>query len=426
MKEDFLHFIWKNQFFHKLDLKTTQENSIEVIKTGYHNVDSGPDFFNGKIVLDNTQWIGNIEIHIKSSDWDLHGHQFDKAYNNVILHVVYEHDKEVKTEAGKTIPTLELKSKISDSLILKWKDWKKNHSGISCEKEINEVSTDQFDTYKHRLIIEKLESKSRFIYRDFLNNNENWEQTFYEYLARNFGFKTNALPFYLVAKNTPLALLNKYKDQLHLLEAILLGQSGMLDSNFSDEYLVRLKKEYLYLKKVHQLESIHVSTWKFSKMRPANFPTIRLIQFAELIHRSTNLFSKSIHIENLNDAIQMYDITVHEYWDRYYTLDVKSENKKKNMGKSSIHNILINTIIPFMFLYGQQRDNIELVDKSISLLEQIKSEDNSIVDYWKKLGFISKSAYDSQALVYLKNSYCSYHKCLDCMIGHKILKKATV
>jgi hypothetical protein len=262
----------------------------------------------------------------------------------------------------------------------------------------------------------------RYIYQDLLQNNKNWEQTFYEYVARNFGFKTNALPFHILAKNLPLQVLAKHKNNLLQMEALLFGQAGFLNENFEDEYPNQLKKEYLYLKKAHQLEPVNRDLWKFATMRPANFPTIRLAQFANLVHHSASLFSKCMEVRSLKDLEKLFNIKLHEYWKTHYQFDQSTTRSEKKLGRSSIENVFMNTIAPFMFAYGKEKFDNELCERSLQMMEAIPAEVNGITKNWNNLGFKISNAFQSQAFIQLKNMYCTPKKCLSCGIGNQILR----
>jgi len=421
MKEEFLQYVWNHSLYDASNLCTTSGLPVRVTKAGQLNNDSGPDFFNSRINIDDTLWAGNIEIHIHSSDWMQHGHQFDSAYNNVILHVVFEHDMEVVNQQGKIIPTIQLRGLIPDHVMSKYNTLNFGNKWIPCENLLGEIDYSKNFSFVHRLYLERLEDKIRFIQKDLDNNRKNWEQTFYEYMARNFGFKTNSLPFHILAKSLPLNILAKYKTSLLQVEALLFGQGGFLDDNFEEEYPNQLKKEYQYLRKAHQLDPIHVDLWKFATMRPANFPTVRIAQFANLVHSSSNLFSKCMEVNSIADLIRLMNINLHEYWSTHYQFDKPVVQHSKSLGRSSVENVFMNTVAPFMYAYGKDKFNQDLCDKSISLMENIPAEVNGITRNWKTLGFQINSAFDSQAYIQLKNMYCTPKKCLSCGIGNQIL-----
>lgn len=423
MKEDFLQYLWQSGLFNQDELQTVDGSTIKVIRPGTLNADSGPDFFNSKIMLNDTLWVGNTEVHTVSSEWMLHGHQYDSAYNNVVLHVVYEHDEEIVNQAGHSIPTLELRSLISPKVMAKYNMLQLGSKWIHCESLLPDLNPENMESFLSKLYIERMEDKIRYIRQDLAGNKQHWEQTFYEYVARNFGFKTNALPFQILAKGLPIEILAKHKSSIFQLEALLFGQAGMLQTSFEEDYPNQLKKEYEYLKTIYQLEPINPSLWKFATMRPANFPTVRLAQFAQLIHQSSNLFSKSMDIQSMEALKVLFHVELHPYWKTHYQFDQTSVAREKHIGHSSVENIFINTIAPFMFMYGRDKFNQDLCDLSIQMIQEISPELNSITNKWAELGFHIKNALHSQAFIQLKNMYCTPKKCLSCHIGNQLLKK---
>lgn len=419
MKEEFLHYLWKYKLYCRDNLKTYAGESVEIINHGTHNFDSGPDFFNAQVKIDNTIWVGNIEVHISSSDWYAHNHNTNKAYDNVILQVVLNHDKEVLRTNGQIIPTLELN--FDNDLYLNYKTLIENDKWIPCQDNIQELDPFKISTWLEKLCIERLEQKSSGIQEILQKVNNSWETAFYYLLARNFGFKLNSDPFEMLSKSLPLNYLAKHKDNLFQVEALLFGQAGFLEENHGDEYYLKLRKEYQFLKSKFQLKSIENHLWKFLRTRPGNFPTIRIAQFAQLIYKSTSLFSKIIKIKNLDDYYDLLNSKTSEYWNTHYTFNKESEFKLKSLGKSAIDIILINTIVPFLFVYGRAKGQFEFQEKAINLLENIKAEKNTIISHWGDMNIKAKNAFDTQALIQLKNNYCNQKKCLNCLIGNDII-----
>ena len=388
-----------------------------------HNTDAGPDFFNGKVKIGKTIWAGNIELHINSSDWMKHKHQNDKAYDNVILHVVYNNDKQILDKAGNAIPTLELNGLIDEKVIIKYKHLVHQTDTVPCGEQIKTVDEFTVQSWINRLAIERLERKSAEIEGTLNLNKNDWEETFYQYLFKYFGLKVNALPFELLAKNTPLKIIEKHHD-LFSIEALLFGQGGYLDSDVEDEYFLKLKKEYHFLKSKFDLTSLDNSVWKMLRMRPSNFPTLRISQLANLLSRETRMFSKMIETESIKEIQDIFKVEASEYWNCHYQFGkLVEEDKKKKIGINTINSIIINVIVPFTFVYGKKNQKEELVDKSLNLLESIKAENNSIIKKWNELGLKTSNAMQTQSLLELKNNYCSQKKCLNCSIGNKILQQ---
>ena len=422
MTEDLFQYIWKMKLFDTSNLQTTDNEPINILNFGTHNFNSGPDFFNAKIKIGNTIWAGNVELHLKSSDWLLHKHQYNAAYENIILHVVFKEDKQLFDQSGRAIKTLILEPHIKKEVIQNYSAFKENNSSIACEKSVNKVPMSIINTYLESMVVKRLESKSKHIESLLLENNHHWEQSFYLQLASNFGYKVNQVPFEVLARNTPLSVIAKHKVNLAQIEALLFGQAGLLDDVYSESYPTLLQNEYIFLKKKYHLTGMDGHLWKFSKMRPVNFPTIRIAQFAALIHRSTHLFSKIIEANEPDQIMQLFKVSASEYWDTHYTFKHPTKKLNKNIGASSIDNIIINTVVPFVFLFGKQYANESKSELALSLLEKIKPEKNNITQLWETTGIKAKNALQSQALIELKNNHCNEKKCLQCSIGHFIIK----
>ena len=424
MKESVLHYIWQQRLFVSSDMKTTDGLSVEVIDVGKLNIDAGPDFFNAKIKIGDTLWAGNVEIHTHSSDWFKHNHQNDKAYDSVILHVVVHADSEVYRADGEQIPQVELaypKQIESDyNQLISEQKW------IPCADKIKFIPEIFIQSWKNTLLVERLEQKMQAIANLLTANNQHWEEAFYIKLARNFGFGTNSQAFEQLAMATPLSALSKHKNNLFQLEAILFGQSGLLENLKTDIYVEKLKKEYEFLAAKFELKSLTANQWKLLRLRPDNFPHVRIAQFASLIHTSSKLFSKIIENPELDYLNKLFDLKPSEYWQTHYTFSKESAKKSKSLGQQSKNTIYINTVIPFLFCYGSQKGNQEMKDKALELLEKLPEERNSIITGWKNLGLKVNSAYDSQALLQLKKNYCDDKKCLRCRIGHKVLTIKTI
>lgn len=420
MQEELLHHIWNYQRFTKSKLQTTEGESVLIHKSGVLNKDSGPDFFNALITIGETQWAGNVEIHVKSSDWFKHNHQSDKAYSNIVLHVVWEDDIDFFSKQG--IATIELKYRVPKLILERYRELN-NLKSIPCENLIHNVDAFMIRQWLMRLATERLEQKSKVIIGYYNSTNSSWSETFYWALARNFGFKVNGEPFELLAKSLPLSILAKHKDNPMQVEALIFGQSGLLDAKFKDEYPQTLQKEYSFLKRKYSLKPLLPEIWKRSKMRPSNFPTIRIAQFSALIVRAEQLFSKVLSTGKISETkIFFEELEPSNYWKYHYSFDGDTRVKRKILGEASINNILINTIAPLLFAYGHLRDELFYKERAIELLEMIPSESNNIIKRWKALHLEVENAADSQALIQLRTMYCNEKKCLNCNIGNQILK----
>jgi hypothetical protein len=425
MREDFLHFLWRTRRLDFSDLKTTQGEPLEIHNFGEHNPNAGPDFLNATVKIGDMIWAGNIEMHVKASDWMQHGHQHDKAYNNVILHVVFEEDKAILTQNTSNtegVATLELRERIPEGIAQKYWALMHNEHWIPCQQHFYTVSDMTKTLWLERLLVERLEQKTEAIALSLERNTMDWEETFYQFIARSFGAKVNAEPMEWLARSLPHLILAKHKNNLFQLESLIFGQSGLLDKGFQDEYPTILKKEHAFLSHKHQLTPIETVAWKFSKLRPANFPTIRLAQLASLVHQSSHLFSRVLESESIEAIRNLFDVKISPYWIDHYTFDTPSVSRPKTIGDDAVNLIIINTIVPFLFYYGSLKKEDIFKDRAFAFLEQLKPENNNITQGWQRLGLEPLSAYISQALIQLKNQYCDKKRCLECAIGNAIVK----
>ena len=421
IKEDFLHYLWKTKKIGGDLLHCTDGRKIKLLDYGTYNTDSGPDFFNGRIELDGNIWAGNIEMHVYSSDWIKHEHHQDHAYDNVILHVVYEHDS--LDEALNNIPTLELKGRIPRIYLDHYLSLMQSQDSIPCSRMLPTVDKQKIELWKYTLVVERLLQKTAHLAEIHKATGDNWEETFYIMLARYFGAKVNTQPFELLAKSLPLSILLKNADKPQAIEALIFGQAGMLDADYQDEYYQIIKKEYTYLRQKYGLTPINAVMWKFSKMRPGNFPTIRLAQFAALLTSNDRLFSKIKEASSAKTIRELLHAKPNEYWNTHYRFGTLSTYQLKNISDEMMDLLLINAIVPVLYLYGKSIGDEIYTDKAISLLESVKAEKNSIINEWKSMHQTVKSAFDSQAFIHLKQNYCSYFRCMECRIGHEIMNR---
>ncbi|MBD1394448.1 DUF2851 family protein [Mucilaginibacter glaciei] len=424
--EDFLHYVWKFRLFDRLNLQTTEGEELEVYSAGLHNTHAGPDFQNARIRIGETTWAGNAELHLSSSDWQRHGHTTDNAYDNVILHVVYRDDEPLIRKDGKRVPTLELKDRINPDLYNRYHNLVfGTQTIIPCEASIAKVDGLTMENWLTRILVERLEKRSETVIAALNQNRGDWEETFYQFLAANFGFKTNALPFELMAKSLPQSILGKHKNSPMQIEALIFGQAGFLNEDFADEYPQKLKNEYEFLQKKFSLTPIENHLWKFLRMRPQNFPTIRLAQFAALVVQSNHLFSKILETKEVKQLRDLFsNLQVNPYWETHYRFDKESKPAGKHLGASSVDTILLNTVALFLFSYGRHLQQQYFISRALKLLENIPGEQNNITADFANLGLKINTAFESQALLELKNNYCDHKKCLQCGVGIKILKPA--
>ncbi len=422
MTENLLHFIWQYKLLKPISYYTTQNNSLEIIKCGAHNKDAGPDFTNVRIKIDDTEWAGTVEIHKKSSDWYLHRHETNKAYDNVILHVVYEHDKDIYNSKQQLIPCLELKHILIDDVISKYENLYQSKQQIPCGSLFNEVAAITQESCLERMLFERLEAKTDFIKELYHFTKSNWEETFYLLLFKNFGFHTNSDAFLQIAKTIPLTVLLKHANSTTQVEALLFGQSGLLNATLKDKYGKGLLKEYEYLKHKYSLTPI-AHNLKFLRLRPQNFPTIRIVQLANFISKYQHTFSKIIESNSVKDVKKLFAISVSDYWKCHYVFDEESISKEKHLGNLSVENIIINTVCPLLFFYGKEKQDESIIEKAVKWYDELKPERNKFIKLFEELKFKPKHAGHSQALLQLYANYCSPKKCLACNIGVSILSK---
>jgi hypothetical protein len=417
MTERLLHFIWQFQYFNKTALQTTDGEAVEIIFQGSYNTNQGPDFLDAKIKIGKTEWAGNVELHVNSSDWQKHKHSKDKNYQNVIAHIVWNNDKTLDNN----LPVIILQDRVAKILLDKYQQLLAANSFIPCEKMIANVPEITWISWKERLLVERLEQKSKIVFEYLLKNNNHWEETFWWMIAKNFGIKVNNEAFEKLAQSIPITVLAKHKNQIHQIEALLFGQAGMLNNTFKEDYPALLKKEYQFYKTKYNLQQPKVLLF-FLRMRPANFPTVRLAQLAMLIVDSIHLFSKIKEENDLQNVKKLLNVTANDYWHYHYNFDEPSSFKKKNLGQQMINNIIINTIVPILFAYGHYHKQHQYKDKALVWLAELTAEKNSIINGFSSLQIKSKNAFDSQALIQLKNEYCAKKRCLECAVGNKLLK----
>lgn len=417
MTERLLQYIWQFQYYNKGELSTAGGEPLQILFPGQFNTNQGPDFSDAKIKIGATTWAGTVELHINTSDWKKHNHHQDNNYHNVILHVVWEDD----TKANE-LPVLELKSRVPKVLLQRYEELMLSSSFIPCEKTIHTVREITWKSWKERLLAERLLRKAAVVETYLQQNSYHWEATFWWLLARNFGIKVNADAFEAVARSLSITILAKHKSQIHQLEALLLGQAGLLNEDFTEDYPVMLQKEYTFYKNKYGLQPINNPVFSL-RMRPGNFPAVRLAQLAMLVHHSVHLFSEIKEAAGVKNVKSRFDITANDYWHYHYRFDELSAFRKKKLGVDMIDNIIINTIVPVLFAYGNYHNEQPYKDKALQWLEETAAEKNVITKGFEKLGLENRVAYDSQALIELKNNYCHPKRCLDCVVGNAILKQ---
>lgn len=422
MKEDFLHYLWKFKKFDTLNLKTSNQEEIIIGNVGYFLELAGPDFFNAQITIGSQKWAGNVEIHVKSSDWYVHHHEKDPTYENVILHVVWEHDSEIYRSNNSEIPVLELKNYVDAITIANYQKLMSPKSWVFCEKELKDVTQFTVVNWQERLFFERLERKSKPIFELLVQTNNDWEAVLFCLLAKNFGLNTNGEIFLKIARSIPFSVIRKECFEVENLEALLFGFAGLLDSEKEDNYFKDLKFRFFYLLHKYQIEKSCVEPVQFFKHRPDNFPTIRLSQFANLYHLQQNLFSKIAALTTVDAIYKVFQVSVAPYWQTHYQFDKESPKKKKGLSQSFVDLIIVNTIVPLQFAYAKSLGK-EVSEDLLNVLNEVESEKNSIIEKFGSFGLKSKNAFESQSLLQLKNEYCNKSRCLECAIGMELLKE---
>lgn len=418
MTEKLLQFIWGFGYFNKSSLATADGEPLTILAPGTLNKNGGPDFLAAKIKIGNIAFAGSVELHLKTSNWRRHGHESDPAYKNVILHVVFQHDEKVNG-----IPVLELFSRISTLLLERYNFYMNTACAVPCGANIGGVKELTWKAWKERLLVERLSRKAAAALSLFEQSNHHWEETFWWMLARAVGGKVNGEAFESIARSIPVNLLAKHKASVHQLEALLLGQAGLLNEDFEDEYPRLLQREYAFLRKKYNLQPVPVKV-QFLRMRPVSFPTVRLAQLAALLAQSAHLFSKILEAEMIDELIPSFTVTANDFWHYHYTLKQASAFKKKTLGDDTVNGIIINTVAPVLFAHGLYHRSDGQKEKALRWLEETPSEANSVTREFLLHGIGAKTAYDSQALIELKNEYCSGKRCLECSVGNYLLREA--
>jgi hypothetical protein len=421
MTEKLLQFIWQFQYYNTAALTTDDGQELKIISQGQFHQNQGPDFQDAKVGIAGTTWAGNIELHLRSSDWHRHHHSTDGNYNNTILHVVWTHDADIAHADGSIIPTLVLQNRVSNLLLDHYSLLQQSPQFVPCLNFLPAVDDLKWSMWKQRLTVERLQRKAADVLQLLQQANNHWEEILWWMLARTFGTKVNSENFEAIARSLPVTLIAKHKNQIHQLEGLLLGQALLLNRSFDEDYPKLLQREYRFLQKKYNLKQVNLPP-HLLRMRPANFPTIRLAQLAMLVHQSSHLFSTIIEANSIHDIKQLLNCTANDYWHYHYLLDEPTAFKPKPVGDQMVNNIIINAIVPVVFAFGQFNKNEAHREKAMLWLSQVAAEENTITKQWKAAGVTNSNAAESQALIELKNSYCNERRCLECTIGNAVLK----
>lgn len=423
MDERFLHYVWRFQQFDAGNLISTSHESVSIFHPGTLNHHAGPDFSEARLKIGRMEWAGQVEIHLKSSDWLRHGHQSDAAYQNVILHVVYEHDKNISNPDGSPIPTLELKNRIHPDQFIKYHRLRHQASDIPCAAHLNKVPTVIRTAAIDRMVMERIEQKTKAVIYGLKTGLHDWEAATMHLLGQALGMKTNAHPFGVFTKSVPWNQLIRHTDFQK--EALIFGLAGFLDGPSSDDHHQALQKEFAYLsQKLGLIPKVSRHHWKFSKLRPPNFPTVRLAQLTAMLQKESRLFGQLVGAESLIEVESFLKAPLSTYWCTHYDFAKPSKKKMRPLGQTTIASVIINAIVPLLVAYGQAIDDQSLIDKAISWLETLGPENNVITRKWKEVGMDNNNALQSQGLIQLYNVHCVRRRCLQCGIGNKILNMA--
>ncbi|GAA4401253.1 DUF2851 family protein [Nibrella viscosa] len=425
MPESFLYFLWQYQYFSALGLTTTTGEPVQVLHPGFRNSNAGPDFLNARLVVGEVEWVGTVEAHTKTSDWLAHRHQHDRAYDNVILHLVWEDDRPQPQQTivrsdGTPIPTLELRQRTESSLLRRYLRLADSPEPIPCAGQFQTVHPLRRTAMLDKALMQRLERKAGQVYQIFNATGQDWEETTYRLMAITFGFRVNADPMEQLSRAVPLKAIQKHHNALIQVEAMLFGTAGLL-TNLTDEdaYPHALQREYRFLSAKYSLSEreLPAHIWKWSRLRPANFPTLRLAQVAALLAQHRSLFSVCMDTTNVDDLLRALQVSPSAYWQTHYRFDKSTDKGAPTLGSASASTILVNTAVPLLAAYAHHRHQPHYIDRAVSLLEQLPAEKNHITAIWSGLGLPIDSAFDSQASLELYNEFCLPRKCLTCQIG---------
>lgn len=419
LREELLHYVWKMKKFNLQNLHTLSGSKISILHFGYHNDNAGPDFLQAKLKIDQTTWVGNVEMHLKSSDWNKHLHQKDPAYDNVILHVVYDHDDEVYNSKGIKLEVLELKSRIPTLFLNSYRKLINGKTWIPCQTQFKKVDDTLVSIYLLGLSIERLRTKSGRVKQILMDTNNNWEEVCYRQLLKYFGFKINEHGFERLALSLPYKLVVKYAHDEMSLSALFFGQSGLLEE--LDEFSSALQKEYQFLSHKYGLKKMQRSEWNYLRLRPANFPEIRIAQIIAIYLKEGSLFTRLSEMKEVAEIYKLMDCELNDYWLDHYQFGKKSIKRKKKLGRKSMDSIIINLLVPLIFSHGQFCSKDSVMERALKLFESVNAEKNSIISKWAELGYRAKNGQETQGLLQLKKNYCDSFRCLECRIGNRIL-----
>jgi hypothetical protein len=421
MTEDFLHFIWKFGLFEHTGMITDAGEEVQVISLGQHNSDAGPDFLNARIRIGQTTWAGNIEIHLRSTDWTDHRHHLDKSYDNVILHVVHKSNQRIARSSGEILPEIELQ--FNPVLYENYRDLLDHQGGLPCRDRIRQIDPFLLEMWLNSLVVERLQQRAQYIGGLLDHSRNNWDEAFYITLARGFGFGLNTLPFEMLAKSVPLAILARYRKDPFRSEAVLMGQAGFLEEERRvPGYYAALRKEYIHQQHKYGLKPVERHLWKFLRLRPVNFPTIRIAQLAVLVATTSGLFSRVKSCLDISELQKIFDVQATSFWDTHYTFEAEAPFRVKRLGTEAFQILVINVVVPFLFVYGQRTGQSAYKDRALEWLNGLPPEKNRVISRWNSVGMHPVSAFYSQGLMQMQTRYCSQKACLACSVGARLIQ----
>jgi Protein of unknown function (DUF2851) len=422
--EDLLQFIWQQQLFDRRALSTTEGAAVEVLRPGQVQHNAGPDLLNASVRVGGQLWAGNIEVHVRSSEWYAHGHEKDPTYNNVVLHVVHEHDAEVFTQAGARLPTVALNGRIAEEHLERYRALMQSRAWVPCAQQLHLVGQERIPFWLHRLSVERLQRKCQEVIELHQQLGGDALETFWHMLARGFGSKANVEAFAMLARTVSAKVVLKYRDDALRTEALLFGQAGLLQVDFVEEHPRQLQREYAVLAELHELQPMSIAAWQFGRLRPRNFPTVRIAQLAALLGRLDGRFDTLYAEDDLARLLPRLEVTAGDHWSRHYVFDRSTpEISPKRIGPQAARGLLINTIVPYRFAMGQIHGKPQEKTMALSLMEQMPAESNAVLKGWASIGLSARDACEGQGLLELKDQYCRQHRCLSCAIGAELLKR---
>ncbi len=419
--EDLLQFIWERQLFDRHALRTTDGRAVEVVRPGRIQRNSGPDLTDAQVRIDGQLWAGTVEVHLRASEWEQHGHQHDPAYESVILHAVYEHDADARTRSGRILPVVELLPRVSVESIALYRSLMRERSSVPCARHLSRVDGARIGAWLDRVLVERLERKTEAVVRLVRESQYDAEEALYHLLARGFGMKVNEEPFGMLAHALPLQVLLKHRHDPFRVEALLFGQAGLLHVDFVDDYPRSLQAEHRQLAALHNLKPAPMAAWKFGRMRPANLPTLRIAQFAQLVASSGDQLSHLLGTDDPDALRQRLAAAASAYWSTHHVFDRESPPGEKRLGRAAADHLIINAVVPGLFAFAMLTGREQYRNRALALLEALPAERNAVLREWEELGVRAGSAARGQALIEQRNAYCSQRRCLLCGIGNQLL-----